>query len=184
MRLPPPREATVSAHRLQLDRIYLEAVRVAEGDVREALLISSIATLPYRRFPAVLPLLGCSVNIPVSTETESDFIRRFERLPSLLFADTPPEGDRDKLPHIFGSAWLQCLLKHKPYIELIGRVVEAVESVFALAGFHDERDLRANRLGSLFGEALMKDPDALPSTIMQLHADEIGTEDERTNSGR
>lgn len=157
---------TRAAHLERIDRIYLEAVRIAEGDPMHALLLCSIATLPYWKFPAYVPLAGWVITVPVSTESHADFTARLSALPSMLLADSRPGQDRDKLPHFFGSAWLHCVLRSRPLVDLIGRLIEAAESVFKLEGARDPRDLDAGWLGAAFGDALGDDEDALPSRVL------------------
>jgi hypothetical protein len=157
---------TRAAHLERIDRIYLEAVRIAEGDPMHALLLCSIATLPYWKFPAYVPLAGWVINVPVSTETHAEFLARLSCLPSMLLEDSRPGQDRDKLPHFFGSAWLQCVLRSRSLVDLVGRLVEAAESVFKLEGARDPRDLDAGRLGAAFGDTLGGDEDALPSRVL------------------
>lgn len=149
----------------RLDAIYVHAVYLAEGDIALTLFALAVATLPYHTFPARIPLLGWSVTVPVSTESREDFSRRLANLPGLLLADSPPQLDRDKLPHFFGSAWLHCTLRDEELTMAAGELIEIGEEVFKLEGFRDERDLVANRLGASFADALMRQRRVLPSDI-------------------
>lgn len=160
--LPPVRAMQAA----RIDRIYREAVRIAEGDPMRALLLCSFATLPYWEFPAVVPLTGWVIMVPVSTETHAEFLARLAALPSLVLPDSRPGEDRDKLPHFFGSAWLACKLRSVPLVNLIGMLVELGERVFKLEGAEDPRDLDAGRLGAAFGRALGRDAEALPSSVL------------------
>ncbi len=148
-----------------MDYIYLRSVYLSEGDIELALFICAAATLPYHRFPAVIPVLDLEIVIPVSTESRSSYKKRLANLPGILFAETPSYLDRDKLPHFFAAAYLQILFKDPVFIEELGRGIESAEEIFKLEGFRDPRDLRANRLGILFAVQLQKRRQVLPSQM-------------------
>ncbi len=150
----------------RIDVIYLAAVKIAEGDPIQALLISCFATLPYRTFDAIVPLAQWVITLPVSTESREEFRRRLRNLPAGFLPDSPPRGDQDKLPHFFGSAYIACVTKSSAYGERAGIWVETLESVFKLEGFSDERDIRAGEHGIDFGRALLAHRNALPSEFL------------------
>lgn len=156
----------IGLHVARVDSLYQLAIRLTEGNIHDAVFLCSLGTLPYHSFPAYLPLLGVQVKVPISTESIECFERRYRNLPSNIFRDTPPEGDRDKLTHFFGAAWLHLVLKAKGAVALIGELIEVFESTFKLEGFDDRRDIAANDLGIRFARALMNDEDALPSSIL------------------
>jgi hypothetical protein len=149
----------------RLDAIWERALYLADGDAQDALLAAAMATLPYRRFPARLPLIGLVIIVPVSSEGEQEFQHRLSRLPGLLFADTPADFDRDKLPHFFGSAWLQLLMHEPDAVLAAGHMVEILEGGFKLDGALDARDLRADRLGALFARTLQRGHFIRPSQM-------------------
>ncbi len=151
----------------RLDAIYLRAVYLAEGDPFVALLALSLATLPYHTFPARVPLLGITVTVPVSTESHEAFERRMTNLPGMLLRDSPHSLDRDKLPHFFGSAWMQCVLSNAAVVESAGEILEFGEELFKLEGSRDERDIVVNRLGIAFAVALQQHRRVLPSDIFK-----------------
>ncbi|MBE0645224.1 MAG: hypothetical protein IH600_14165 [Bacteroidetes bacterium] len=151
----------------RLDAIYIHAVYLAEGDPYLALLALSFATLPYHTFPARIPLLDIGIIVPVSTESHVSFERRMANLPGLLLPDSPRALDRDKLPHFFGSAWLQCVTRNPALVEMAGEMLELGEEVFKLEGSRDERDIKVNALGAAFGIALQRHEDVLPSDIFK-----------------
>lgn len=170
IRALPEREAATREEDVRrLDLLYAMALRGAEGDARVALLALTWATLPYRRFPATVPLLGWTVIVPVSTESEEHFAARLRRLPARLFLTTPASGDRDKLPHFFGSALLQLVLNNPDVADTVGELVEWLESVFKLEGSRDERDIVANRLGIAFALQLQQRRDVRPSELFHLY---------------
>lgn len=159
--LPAGRRAQLE----RVDAIYDTALVICEGVPRQALLACAIATLPYRSFPAVLPLAGLVVRVPVSTESVAEFEARRARLPVLLLADAGGAG-ADKLPHFFGSAYLRLVLGSAELAALAGVCVEWGEALFKLEGFEDEMDLRANALGVCFAEHLRVRPAARPSDVL------------------
>lgn len=163
----PPDPRTRQTDLQRLDAIYVHAVYLAEGDIALTLFALSVATLPYHTFPARVPLLGWSVTVPVSMESREDFLRRLANLPGLLLADSPPQLDRDKLPHFFGSAWLHCMLRDEDLTMAAGELIEYGEELFKLEGFRDERDLVVNRLGARFADALMRQRLVLPSDFFR-----------------
>lgn len=163
--LEPTRPRSRDHDLRELDALFDRAVYLAEGDIHAALLALTWATLPYHRFPAVVPLVGWTITVPVSTESRSDFQRRLANLPGLLLPDTPPSLDRDKLPHFFGSAYLQCVAQDPELADALGVAVEWFEQVFKLEGFHDERDITVNRLGIVFAMQLQRQRAVRPSDI-------------------
>jgi hypothetical protein len=147
----------------RLDALFDAALAICHDNVADALLVAALASLPYKRFPAVIPLAGISVTVPVSLESDGQYQQRLRNLPSMLLPDSPASGDRDKLPHFFGSAWLQMLLKSAPLACDIGILVEWCEQTFKLEGAADERDLLVNGLGARFADRIMEGRDAAPS---------------------
>lgn len=171
-RLHTSRAASTRATRRQLDlarldSLYVEALRLCDGNVHEAIFALSVATLPYRRFPAVIPLFSLEVTVPVSLESVAAFEARMQALPTQLFVDTPVWGDRDKLPHFFGSAWLSLVSGSPALAVAAGDAVETMESVFKLQGARDRRDHAVNRLGVAWALRLRHRPATLPSTMFR-----------------
>lgn len=152
----------------RVDAIYLKAVMLTDGNVMEALFLCAVATLPYKTFPAVIPLVNFVITVPVSTESEGQFRRRLKNLPSGLFLDSHARGDQDKLTHFFGSAYLVCVLKAPLWTMSIGSCVEMLESIFKLEGSRDLRDEVANERGIAFGTELMQLRDVLPSKFLHV----------------
>ncbi len=159
--LDTSREASLA----RLDSIFLKALEITEGDMEESLFISAISTIPYKSFLATLPVLGGAVSVPVSFESAEAFLLRREHLPTHLLRASPREGDRDKLPHFFGSAWLQLRLRNPAVARSLGYGVEVFERMFFLEGAFDDRDIDANILGIAFAEALMRERNVLPSRM-------------------
>ncbi len=153
------------------DEIYHRAVYLAEGDAVLAMLGCAWATLPYHTFPARVPLIDVGITVPVSTERRDAFERRMANIPGMLFSDSPRALDRDKLPHFFGSAWLQLLTGRPGVATFAGEALEWAESIFKLEGSRDARDIAVNHLGVQFARALQQHRDVLPSDILKLELD-------------
>ncbi len=153
---------------LRVDEIFFQAVKITEGDVVESLLISSVATLPYHTFDAVVPILRLVITVPVSTESFRQYQKRLHNLPSKIFLDSKTDEDKDKLTHFFGSAYLTCVLRNSGTVEGIGHIVEWMESVFKLEGSRDERDINANIQGIIFATALMEHRNVVPSEFLHV----------------
>jgi hypothetical protein len=142
--------------------IYLRALGESEGEIGTALFAALIASFEHPTIP-----LTIGIDLPLTLEPHEAFTRRIALLPRHLYADNPTGGDRDKLQHFFGSAWLAYALDHAELADLTGLFVEAGESLFIRGGVNDPRDVRTNRLGQLFVELLRRHPNALPSTMFK-----------------
>jgi hypothetical protein len=77
-------------------------------------------------------------------------------------------GDRDKLQHFFGSAFLSYSFESSGSAERVGDAIELGEESFVVGGVSDERDGRANHHGQMFGLTLLRDEDVRPSDFLQL----------------
>jgi hypothetical protein len=89
-----------------------------------------------------------------------------------LFFDTPQNnyGDKDKLAHFFGSAFLSYESNIFDLGKLIGYFVEAFEESFKVQSSVDLRDLDVNDYGRLFGTWLKESNKLLPSQIFLLRS--------------
>jgi len=151
-----------------VDAVFEYALSVSWGNVFEALLVSTVATMDHRRVGVDLPLLGPMVWFPLTSEFEEDFSRRVACLPAAIYHDTPPArgGDRDKLQHFFGSALLAYVSESRRSADDVGSFVEWGEERFIVGGVSDPRDLRADREGREFGLSLLADRTLRPSTFL------------------
>ncbi len=163
----PPLPVSAEAHRERINIIWDHAVFLADGNIDEALFAAAAATLPYHSFPAYLPLLGWVIRVPVSTESEEEFRKRLMNLPSRLYDNGKDGSDRDKLPHFFGSAWLQYRFHSEFLTAASGEMIEMGEKFFKLEGAYDERDIDANARGRAFGAALLNGESRRPSEYFQ-----------------
>lgn len=150
-----------------VDAIYLRALKIAEHNVSRALFLSLMATLEHRDVNLKVPILG-SIGLPLTFEEDSVFHARMINLPSSIYADTPPGGDRDKLQHFFGSAYIAYASESKELARTSGELVEWGEAKFVVGGVDDARDRRANTHGERFGRDLLSVRNLLPSDYFNL----------------
>ena len=154
------------------DSIFRVAVRFTDGDIADALLGLMLATVPYREVPIQIPLINSIVSYPLTSADEETFLKKNENLPRHLFFDTPQNnyGDKDKLAHFFGSAFLSYESNIFDLGKLIGYFVEAFEESFKVQSSIDVRDLDVNEYGRLFGNLLKENNKLLPSQIFLLRS--------------
>ena len=149
------------------DTLFLRAVKYKNYNYSEALLALTFATVPYKEVPIEFPLIGV-LDYPLVSANDSVFLKKDKNLPKKLFYDTPNDnfGDKDKLAHFFGSAFISYSSNIFDLGDLIGYFVEVFEQSFKVQSSIDTRDLRTNKLGNIFGDILKKDKNVLPSQVM------------------
>ena len=149
------------------DTLFLRAVKYKEYNYSEALLALTFATVPYKEVPIKFPLIGV-LDYPLVSANDSVFLKKDKNLPKKLFYDTPNDnfGDKDKLAHFFGSAFISYSSNIFDLGDLIGYFVEVFEQSFKVQSSIDTRDLRTNKLGNIFGDILKKNKNALPSQVI------------------
>lgn len=154
------------------DSIYAAAIKFTGKNYPDALLSLMLATVPYREVPIQIPLINLIINYPLTSADEETFLEKNNNLPSFLFLDTPQNnfGDKDKLAHFFGSAFLSYESRFFDLGMLIGYFVEAFEESFKVQSSIDLRDLDVNEYGRLFGKILKEDKIILPSQIILLRS--------------
>jgi len=154
------------------DSIFIQATDFTSGNISEALLALMLATVPYREVPIQIPLINSIVSYPLTSTNEETFLEKNENLPRYLFFDTPQNdyGDKDKLAHYFGSAFLSYESHLFDMGKLIGYFVEAFEESFKVQSSVDIRDLDVNDYGRLFGNLLQENNDLLPSQIFLIRS--------------
>lgn len=154
------------------DSIFNEAIKITNGNIADALLALMLATVPYREVPVQIPILNTIVNYPLTSADEETFLKKNENLPRYLFFDTPNNeyGDKDKLAHFFGSAFLSYESNLFDLGKLIGYFVEAFEESFKVQSSVDARDLDVNDYGRLFGTLLKENKKLQPSQIFLLRS--------------
>lgn len=154
----------------QVNTIYIRAVQFFEGDISEALLCLTFACLPYNNIKVRAPF-GSQIIIPLPSPPQSIFNAKLEALPSKIFFDSPQNnfGDKDKLSHFFGNAFLRYNFGFFNLSKFIGIFVENIEEALFVEGGFDKRDIIANHLGELFGEILRKEKNVMPSDILKIY---------------
>ncbi len=150
-----------------VDGIYLKALKIADYDIARGLFLSLMGTLEHQTVEFKIPVLGV-LGVPLTFEEDSLFRCRKDNLPSKLYQDTPPEGDKDKLQHFFASAYLAYASDSPDLAKQSGDFVEWGESQFIVGGVDDPRDKRANKQGEAFGRDLLVVKTLLPSDYMRL----------------
>ncbi len=154
------------------DSIFIEALKFTEHDYGNTLFALMFATVPYRKVPIRLPLINSMVYYPLTSADEEIFLKKNENLPRYLFFDTPQSiyGDKDKLSHFFGSAFLSYESNFFDIGKVIGYFVEVFEESFKVQSSVDLRDLAVNEYGRLFGNLLKENKQLLPSQIFLLRS--------------
>ncbi len=148
-----------------IDTLYNQALKYRNYDYSEALLSLTLASLPYKKVPIQVPLLKIIIQYPLTSAEDSVFLIKNRNLPKDLFFDTQQNefGDKDKLAHFFGSAFLAYNSSIFDLGDLIGYFVEVFEAEFKVQSEIDNRDLMANKLGYIFGIYLKRNKNVQPS---------------------
>ncbi|MBI2619650.1 MAG: hypothetical protein HYW57_06175 [Ignavibacteriales bacterium] len=152
-----------------VDAVYQKALRIAEYNIGRALFLSMVASLEHRNIGVELPVVG-TVGLPLTFEEDSLFQQRIMNLPSKLYHDSPGDvhGDKDKLQHFFGSAYLAFTSESREFTRSAGNFVEWGEAQMIVGGVNDVRDKRANKQGETFGHDLLYVKTLLPSDYLTL----------------
>ena len=155
-----------------VDSIYLRSIKFNNGDNTEALLSLTFATIPYRKVPIVFPILNFQLEYPLVSADEKIFLLKNDNLPKYLFYDSPESdyGDKDKLAHFFGNAFIVYSENILDLSALIGYFVESFEEDFKADSHVDYRDLDVNFYGDMFGKMLSKNKNILPSQVILIRS--------------
>lgn len=158
-------------HKILVDTIYVHSLRICENDISEALLTASLATLPYKKVPFVFPLINERADGTIFNMPDSTFNKKVSNLPSVLFFDSPASsfGDKDKLSHFFGNAFLSYNLTLFNISKFLSILVELFEESFKLDGSVSTRDLLIGNLGELYGRTLSEYENRLPSEYLNYY---------------
>jgi hypothetical protein len=148
--------------------IFLKGVRIAGGDIDLALFICFIGTMDHAQFGIRVPLIGGILTLPLTTESDQNFHKRHHHLPSHFYPDSPSGayGDRDKLQHFFGSAYIAYASGSGSFTNVLSSWIEILEQKYVVEGTDDPRDRRANRQGTSFGKMLFDGKDILPGDVL------------------
>jgi hypothetical protein len=155
------------------DAIYMKSLVISEYSIGRALFLSMMATLEHQQVEVDMPVVG-SMTMPLTFEPDSQFASRLRNLPTRIYSDTPaaPDGDRDKLQHFFGSAYLAHASESPEIARSTGNVIEWGEAKYVVGGVSDPRDKRANKQGETFGHDLLFVRNLLPSDYLRLPVDD------------
>ena len=135
-----------------VDSIYKRAIQFYNDDYEEALLALTFTTIPYRRVPIVIPLIKSRLYYPLISANDSISNLKNQNLPRRLFYDTPESdyGDKDKLAHFFGNAFIGYAENILNLADVFGYFVEAFEEDFKAQTEVDFRDVDVNWYGVTF----------------------------------
>jgi hypothetical protein len=151
-----------------VDSIYIRAAEFANKDYSEALLALTFATIPYKEVPIESPIFKRLMYFPLTSTDDSTFTLKNMNLPKELYYDSPKTdyGDKDKLAHFFGNAFLSYSITIFDLANGFGYFVESFEEDFKVQSRVDYRDLEVNNNGALFGVLLLDNKSLLPSDIL------------------
>jgi hypothetical protein len=154
-----------------VDSIYCKALIFFEGDISEALLCLTFSTIPFNHITIKLPVIGSNVIAHLPSPGKKVFQKRRDNLPKKIFIDSPNDdfGDKDKLAHFFGNAFLSYNLGWFNFSKFIGMFVEKIEDGFFAEGGFDRRDLIINSYGDFFGKLLKNNHGMKPSNVLKIH---------------
>ena len=150
-----------------VDEIYRTALHLTRGNTGIALLICTFATLDHYTLGIKIPIFN--IYIPLTDETKEEYKQRVNNLPTQIYTNSPKtqSGDRDKLQHFFGSAFLVYVLESQTPANTYSEFIEKFEERYIKNGNYDLRDLIANEDGQRFGLQLSKNQNTLPSDILK-----------------
>lgn len=154
----------------QVDLLFEKAIVFFDGDISEALLCLTFATLPYNHIELRF-LFGTRINIPLPSVPKKIFERKLKNLPEEIFFDSPKDefGDKDKLAHFFGNAFLSSNFGWFNLSKFMGMFVEQVEEGLFVNGGYSNKDLITNHLGDLFGECIKNNRNLKPSDVLKIY---------------
>jgi hypothetical protein len=150
-----------------IDAIYLKSLKIADYNIARALFLSFLAVLEHRTVDFIMPIVN-PLKVPLTFEKDSVFFARMKHLPTHVYSDSPTThgGDRDKLQHFFGSAYLSYTSEAPQFAKAVGDFIEWGEPIFIVGGTDDPRDKHANKQGESFGRDLLVVTTLLPSDYL------------------
>jgi len=154
-----------------VNEIFNHAVEFYQGDISEALLALTFATLPFNKMVINLPILNVNIPLNLPSVNEWLFLKKKKNIPGNIYFDSKLNGgqDKDKLPHFFGNAFLAYNISAINASKFLGLFVEMFESAFKVSGV-DYRDIQTNHLGEFFGYSLKENPKHLPSHFLKVYS--------------
>ncbi len=154
-----------------IDSIFNNSLKVCGNDISEALLTAALATLPYRKIPVTIPVINEEAEGTIIETPDSLFKRKVSNLPSKIFFDSPGGvfGDKDKLSHFFGNAFLSYNVALFNLSKFLSILVELFEESFKVDGSVSTRDLLIGNLGELYGKELSDNGSMMPSKYIRFY---------------
>jgi hypothetical protein len=159
---------------MSVDAIYVRAMQLTNNNTAISLLLSTFATFDHETVGLNVPFF--SLAFPLTDESQAEFTKRINNLPRIIYDDSPESGDRDKLQHFFGSAFLAYISESRDAADRFGVFVEKGERLIIIGGVYDDRDLRADWQGQNFGSALLKNNRRRPSAFFVHYPAPLKTE--------
>ena len=158
-------------HILLIDSIFRQSMKVCDNDISEALLTATLATLPYKKMPVTFPIINQGAEGTIMEIPDSLFKKKVSNLPSQIFFDSPGGflGDKDKLAHFFGNAFLSYNVALFNLSKFLSILVELFEESFKVDGSVSTRDLLIGNLGELYGRELSEKGIRMPSGFMKFY---------------
>lgn len=152
--------------RRAVDAIFIQAMKLTGNNTAVSLLFCAISSFDHRIVGLKVPVFA--LFFPLSNESEEEFNQRVANLPKWIYSDSPYNnaGDRDKLQHFFGSAFIAYLFESRHPAERFSDLIEQGEKAVIVDGVLDDRDILANRQGQEFGIALLMNNHRLPSDFL------------------
>jgi len=153
----------------KVDSLFSKSKTFFNDDISEALLCLTFTCLPFDKIE--LKIFSRIINIPLPSPPKKIFESRLKNLPSKLFFDSPENdfGDKDKLSHFFGNAFLNYNIGFFNLSKFMGIFVEIVEEGLFIEGSYSKKDLVTNSLGELFAEVVKSNEQVLPSDILKMY---------------
>jgi hypothetical protein len=154
-----------------VDYIYEKALKYFDSDLSETFLCLTFTLIPYNKIPMKFPFLGMKMTVYLPSPSQRIYNEKRKNTPKKLFFDSPKDdfGDKDKLAHFFGNAFLSYNIPLSNFSDFMGIFVEYFEEGFFLDGGYDYRDLVANHLGKLFGIMVKDNKDVKPSEALKTY---------------
>ncbi len=155
-----------------VDTLYIKTIQYFEGDKSEALLCLTFALLPFNKMTIQLPIFKIPITFPLPSASEKLFRKKLVNQPKNIFCDSPKDnfGDKDKLSHFFGNAFLAYNISFFNLSKFMGIFVEMFEATLKVQGSVDHRDIIANNLGELFGKSLKINENLMPSKALSIYS--------------
>lgn len=154
-----------------IDTLYLRALQYHNYDIEEALLTLTFTTLPFREMPLHIPFTNIRLIASLPSGPDKSLEKKIKNVPKKIFLDSPNSkfGDKDKVAHFFGNAFLSYSITIFNMSKFLSILVELFEDSFKVEGTIDNRDFIANFLGYHFGKQLLDNEKFLPSTSLNLY---------------